>query len=167
MFIYFWERERVTERGRQNLKQTPGSELSAQSLTQGRTQTHKSWDHDMSWSRILNQLSHPGTLEVPVKGLKVEFQENTHIYIFLIDISTFCIYRNESGILVLYLQKSLSRNMRKDLLCITTEPCYLLYRKINILEELIQFKYVYVDHEIDKFTLGRTWISSIFHLYLK
>ena len=52
MFIYFWERERETEceqqkgreRERENLKQNPGSELSAQSPMQGSNpQTVGSW----------------------------------------------------------------------------------------------------------------------------
>ena len=52
MFIYFWERERERvqagegqkERKTQNLKPTPGSELSAQSLTQAsNSQTVRSW----------------------------------------------------------------------------------------------------------------------------
>ena len=54
MLIYFWEREREREsehewgrgreRGRQNPKQSPGSELSAQSPTQGsNSQTARSW----------------------------------------------------------------------------------------------------------------------------
>ena len=45
-----------TERETQNPNQAPGSELSAQSLTWGLNW----WDHDLSWSRTLNRLSHPG-----------------------------------------------------------------------------------------------------------
>ena len=62
MFIFETETEheqgRVRERETQNLKQAPGSELSAQSLTQA--QTHGPRDHDLSRSRPLNRLSHPG-----------------------------------------------------------------------------------------------------------
>ena len=66
MFIYFGDRERQSmspggaerERETQNQKQAPGSELSARSLTRG--STHKPWDHDLSRSRSLNRLSHPG-----------------------------------------------------------------------------------------------------------
>ena len=41
------------------MKQSPGSELSAQSLRGA--QTDELLDHDLSRSLILNQLSHPGT----------------------------------------------------------------------------------------------------------
>ena len=57
-------RERERERGReiQNLKQVPGSELSAQ--TQGgagtQTRTHEPGDHDLSQSQVANRLSHTG-----------------------------------------------------------------------------------------------------------
>ena len=44
------------ERETQNLKQAPGSELSAQSPTRGLN----SWDHDLSRSRMFNLLSYPG-----------------------------------------------------------------------------------------------------------
>ena len=51
------ERERET----QDLKQAPGSELSAQSPTRGlNSQTEQ--DHDLSGSQTLNPLSHPGAL---------------------------------------------------------------------------------------------------------
>ena len=66
--IYFWEREierkhklgrgRGREREREREKQAPDSELSAQSPTQA--QTHELWDHDLSWSQILNQVSNLG-----------------------------------------------------------------------------------------------------------
>ena len=65
-FFFFWERERDLEqvRGReretQNLKQAPGSELSAQSQMWGsNSQNIRS---DMSWSWMLNRLNHPGPL---------------------------------------------------------------------------------------------------------
>ena len=65
MFIYFWERDRVrVEEGQrtretQNPKQTPGSELSAQSPTRGlNPQTERSWPELKS---VANRLSHPGT----------------------------------------------------------------------------------------------------------
>ena len=64
IFIRFLERQSVSgERQRegetQNAKQAPGSQLSAQSPTQG----SKSWepqDHDLSPSRTLDRLSHQG-----------------------------------------------------------------------------------------------------------
>ena len=62
--LFILERESASQGGAegrkktQNLKQTPGSELSAQSLMQA--QTHELQDQDLSQSRMLNQLSHPG-----------------------------------------------------------------------------------------------------------
>ena len=41
-----WVREQQRKREKQNLKQAPGSELSAQSLVWA--QTHKPWDHDLA-----------------------------------------------------------------------------------------------------------------------
>ena len=65
--IYLFLRQRETEHERgegqreretQNLKQTPGSELSAQSLMRGlNSRTVRSWPER---SRTLNRLSHPG-----------------------------------------------------------------------------------------------------------
>ena len=52
------ERGRVRERETYNLKQAPGSELSAQSPTRGLNSGRG--DHDLSRSRQLNRLSHPG-----------------------------------------------------------------------------------------------------------
>ena len=52
------KRGRGRERGRNNLKQAPGSELSAQSLTWA--QTHEPQDHDLSPTRSLNPLTYPG-----------------------------------------------------------------------------------------------------------
>ena len=52
-----WAGEKQRERETQNLKQTPGSELSAQSLTWGlNPRTARSWPEP----KTLNQLSHPG-----------------------------------------------------------------------------------------------------------
>ena len=70
IFIFERERERERERemqnvsrggakrGRQNQKQAPGPELSAQSLMWG--SNSRVWDHDMSQNQTLKQLSHPG-----------------------------------------------------------------------------------------------------------
>ena len=52
-------KDREREREMQNLKQAPGSGLSAQSRC--RAWTPRPWDHDLSQSWTLNQLSHPGT----------------------------------------------------------------------------------------------------------
>ena len=51
------------ERGRQNLKQAPGSKLSAQSLMQGSNPRATRCDLSQSW--LLNRLSHP---DAPKKG---------------------------------------------------------------------------------------------------
>ena len=64
MFIFETERDRAQvgegqrEGDTQNLKQAPGSELSARSPTQA--PTHEPGDHDLSGSQTLNQLSHTG-----------------------------------------------------------------------------------------------------------
>ena len=63
MFIHFWKRDRDRDRAwvgegqrdrrRQNLKQAPGSELSAQNLM--RVSNPQPWDHDLSRSWTLNR----------------------------------------------------------------------------------------------------------------
>ena len=70
MFVYFWERERESDKsvseggeereGDTDPKQAPDSELSAQSPTWGSNPV--TWDHDLTRSQTLNQLSHPGIL---------------------------------------------------------------------------------------------------------
>ena len=66
--VYLRERERrqrQLERGRGKKTETEsgaGSRLVAVSYQHRagcRTRTHKQWDHDLSRSRMLNQLSHP------------------------------------------------------------------------------------------------------------
>ena len=63
MFIFGKESVQVGEGQRKketkNLKQAPGSELSAQS--QRGAQTHDLWGHGLSQSWTLNWLSHSGT----------------------------------------------------------------------------------------------------------
>ena len=65
MFIFEREGEREQGRGRereretQNLKQAPGSELSAQSPTWGWNSKRRDYDLSQSWT--LSRLSHPGT----------------------------------------------------------------------------------------------------------
>ena len=64
MFILFLrEREhkmgKDRERGTQNLQQAPVY-LSFPHRAQCGTQTCEPWDQDLSWSRLLNWLSHPG-----------------------------------------------------------------------------------------------------------
>ena len=66
-FIYFWETERQStigggaerEKETQNPKQAPGS--GCQRRARHGARTHKPWYHDLSQSRMLKQLSHPGT----------------------------------------------------------------------------------------------------------
>ena len=58
------ERERKT----QNPRQALGSELSAQSLTQG--SSHDLWDHDLSQNQMLKWLSHPGAPRVIFQKLR-------------------------------------------------------------------------------------------------
>ena len=73
MFIYFWERERERERERVHaLEQGRGRERgrcrirsrlqapSCQHRARRGARTHQPWDHDLSWSQMLNGLSHPG-----------------------------------------------------------------------------------------------------------
>ena len=67
-FTYFLrDRDRVQagekqrERETRNPKQVPGSELSARSPTRGwNPWIHESWGRDLSRSRTLDRLSHPG-----------------------------------------------------------------------------------------------------------
>ena len=64
MFLDFWDTEterewgRGRDRGRQNPKQFQA--LRCQHRAWCRARTHKPGDHDLSRSRTLNQLSHPG-----------------------------------------------------------------------------------------------------------
>ena len=65
MFIFERQRERECKRGRGRQRGRPRiwSRLQAPSCHRRawrRTRTHKLWDHDLSWSQTLNQLSHPG-----------------------------------------------------------------------------------------------------------
>ena len=63
MFIYLWETEWEWGRGREREGDRIWSRLqtlSCQHRARHGTQTHELWDHDLSQSRMLNQLSHPG-----------------------------------------------------------------------------------------------------------
>ena len=51
IFNYFWEREH---------KRGGGERKRRQCRAQGRVWTLELWHHDLSWSRKLNPLSHPG-----------------------------------------------------------------------------------------------------------
>ena len=60
MFIYLWDRGGHREGQRQketeDLKQAP----CWQCRVVCRARTHELWDHDLSWSGMLNRLNHPG-----------------------------------------------------------------------------------------------------------
>ena len=68
VYLFLRERERETEheqgacreRGRHRTRSRLRA-LSCQHRTRHGARTHKPWDHDLSWSRTLNQLSHPGS----------------------------------------------------------------------------------------------------------
>ena len=67
MFIYFWETKRMSGGGREKEREgdtesKAGSRLQAVSTEPSRcgAQTHEPWGHDLSQSRTLNPLSHPG-----------------------------------------------------------------------------------------------------------
>ena len=98
MFTYLRERQRQRDREReiqsvsrggghqrerkiQNPKQAPGSELSAQSPMWGLNPW--TWDHDLSWSQMLNWLSHPGTPIISQGSLSREIFSTfiTHVYV--------------------------------------------------------------------------------------
>ena len=66
MFIYFWDRDRAwmgegqRERETQNPKQAPGSERSAQSLTQGlNSRTVRSWPEPKLDAQLTEPPRHP------------------------------------------------------------------------------------------------------------
>ena len=65
MFIYFWDRQRLSmngggsERGRHRIW-SRFQALSCQHRARRGAGTHALWDHDLSRSRMLNRLSHPG-----------------------------------------------------------------------------------------------------------
>ena len=66
VYLFLRERKKAragegqTERETQNLKQATGSVLRCQHRAWCGAQTYKLWDHDLSWSRTPNRLSHPG-----------------------------------------------------------------------------------------------------------
>ena len=63
MFIYFWETECKRGRGREKGRpriQSRLQALSRQHRARCGARTHGLWDHDLSRSRTLNRLSHPG-----------------------------------------------------------------------------------------------------------
>ena len=65
MFI-FWEREHKWGRGIEMGTEDPKQALRWQQWARWGTRTRKLWDHDLSWSRMLIWLSHPGTLQATI-----------------------------------------------------------------------------------------------------
>ena len=66
MFLFVFETEREQGRGRERGRHRIRSRLqalSSQHRARHGAQTHGLWDHDLSWSRMLNRLSHPGAPE--------------------------------------------------------------------------------------------------------
>ena len=64
MFIHFWETDHEWERGREKARHRIWSRLQAlscQQRVQCGARSYESWDHDLSRSQTLNQLSHPVT----------------------------------------------------------------------------------------------------------
>ena len=55
--------ERGRERGWQRIRSSLRA-LSCQHRAQHGAQTHEQWDHGLSWSQMLNQLSHPGAPKI-------------------------------------------------------------------------------------------------------
>ena len=68
IYLFIFEREGETEsewrrhreRGRHRIQSRPQAP-NCQHRARCRARTHKPWDHDLSQSWLLNQLSHPGT----------------------------------------------------------------------------------------------------------
>ena len=88
MFIYYWETEREQGRGRVRGRHRIGSRLQAPSCQHGApcgAQTHKPQDHDLSRSRTLDRLSHPGT------HVKVIFYDYINILMYISHVSYICI----------------------------------------------------------------------------
>ena len=66
MCIYFWETEHEWGRSRERETHTHRIRSRLQALrcqhrARHGARTHKPWDHDLSWSRPFNWLSHPNT----------------------------------------------------------------------------------------------------------
>ena len=58
--VYFWETEHEWEKGRERETEDLKWALGWQKTARGGSQTHQLWDHDLSPSRMLSRLSHPG-----------------------------------------------------------------------------------------------------------
>ena len=90
MFIYFCETVRDIKsrqgRGRERRRHRIRSRLQAphyQHTARCGAQTHEPWEHDLSWSRTLNQLSHPGVPIELFQGQKnwlASFNTDTHTH---------------------------------------------------------------------------------------
>ena len=85
------ERERESERACKQGRDRIWSRLQALSCKhrpQCWAQIHEPWDHDLSQGRMLNQLSHPGTLAT--KFLEVRL---VSLWVFLIKVKPFCVWK--------------------------------------------------------------------------
>ena len=90
IFIYFWERKTETEckqgrnrrRGRHRI-QSRIQALSCQHNAWHGARTHELCNHDLRWSRMLNQLSHPGALPSPFFLKHMGYLQDTVIVCFL------------------------------------------------------------------------------------
>ena len=76
------------ERETQKLKQLQAQ--SCQHRAQWGAQTHEPWDHDLSWSRMLNWLSHPGAPFVCF--LNSTWVKSNGICLFLTDLFHLALY---------------------------------------------------------------------------
>ena len=61
LLFIFWETEGEREQVGEGQREDPKWALCCQQQARYRAQNHKSWDHVLSWSWMLNRLSHPGT----------------------------------------------------------------------------------------------------------
>ena len=88
------ERQKANRRGAEregNTESETGSRLSCQHRAWCGAQTHESWDHDLSQSRMLNQLSHLGA----PRFLKYCTYPLAYIFLHRKHITDFCdFYRN-------------------------------------------------------------------------
>ena len=86
MFIHFWESvsEGGAEREGDRIQSRPQAPSCQHRAICG-AQTHKLWAHDLSWSRTLNWLSHPGAPSVTVLLIEIQrvMEYFFNLYLFL------------------------------------------------------------------------------------
>ena len=88
--VYLFLRQRETEhewgRGRERGRHRIWSRLQAlshQNRAQRGARTHGPWDHDLSQSRTLNRLSHPGAPQQPWIKWDIRMVIRSNMYLFL------------------------------------------------------------------------------------